>query len=137
MSKILILYYSSYGHVEIMANEVAIGASSIPGTQVSNKRVPELVPADIAEKAGMKLDQSAELASVGELEAYDAIIFGTPTRFGNMASQMRDFLDQTGGIWQRNGLLGKIGSVFVSRRHSMEDRRLRSNPSTRPCYTTE
>jgi NAD(P)H dehydrogenase (quinone) len=114
MSKVLILYYSSYGHVEVMATEIAIGAASIPGTQVSIKRVPELVPVEIAQKAGMKLDQAAEVASVDELETYDAIIFGTPTRFGNMASQMRNFLDQTGGIWQRNGLVGKVGSVFVS-----------------------
>jgi NAD(P)H dehydrogenase (quinone) len=114
MSKVLILYYSSYGHIETMASEVGKGAESVPGTEVSIKRVPELVPLEIALKAGMKLEQSAEIATVAELESYDAIIFGTPTRFGNMASQMRNFLDQTGGIWQRNGLVGKVGSVFVS-----------------------
>ncbi len=114
MAKILILYYSAYGHVEIMATAVAEGARSVDGTTVTMKRVPELVPDDIAAKAGIKLQQEAEIAIPAELANYDAIIFGTPTRFGNMASQMRNFLDQTGGLWANGALIGKVGSVFVS-----------------------
>lgn len=114
MAKILVLYYSSYGHVEIMANEVKKGAESVKDAFVALKRVPETMPEDIAKKAKVKLDQAAPIATPQELEEYDAIIFGTPTRFGNMAAQMRNFLDQTGGIWARGGLIGKIGSVFVS-----------------------
>jgi NAD(P)H dehydrogenase (quinone) len=114
MTKILVLYYSAYGHVENMANDVAIGARSVEGTSVSVKRVPEIVPAAIAASAGIKLDQAAEIAKPEELAEYDAIIFGTPTRFGNMASQMRSFLDQTGGLWAKGALIGKVGSVFVS-----------------------
>jgi len=114
MAKILVLYYSAYGHVEIMATAVAEGARSVDGTTVTLKRVPELVPDDIAAKAGIKLQQEAEIAIPAELANYDAIIFGTPTRFGNMASQMRNFLDQTGGLWANGTLIGKVGSVFVS-----------------------
>ncbi len=114
MAKILVLYYSAYGHVEIMATAVAEGARSVDGTTVTMKRVPELVPDDIAAKAGIKLQQEAEIAIPAELANYDAIIFGTPTRFGNMASQMRNFLDQTGGLWANGALIGKVGSVFVS-----------------------
>jgi NAD(P)H dehydrogenase (quinone) len=114
MAKILVLYYSAYGHVEIMATAVAEGARSVDGTTVTLKRVPELVPDDIAAKAGIKLQQEAEIAIPAELANYDAIIFGTPTRFGNMASQMRNFLDQTGGLWANGALIGKVGSVFVS-----------------------
>jgi NAD(P)H dehydrogenase (quinone) len=114
MAKILVLYYSSYGHVETMAQAVADGVSSIPGCEVTLKRVPELVPEELAQKSGIKLDQAAPIADVNELADYDAIIFGTPTRFGNMAAQMRNFLDQTGGLWGRGALIGKIGSVFVS-----------------------
>jgi len=114
MAKILVLYYSAYGHVEIMATAVAEGARSVDGTTVTMKRVPELVPDDIAAKAGIKLQQEAEIAIPAELANYDAIIFGTPTRFGNMASQMRNFLDQTGGLWANGTLIGKVGSVFVS-----------------------
>ena len=114
MAKVLVVYYSSYGHVEMMANAVAEGARSVTGVEVTVKRVPELVPQDIAEKSGFKLDQPAPVASPKELMDYDAIIFGTPTRFGNMSSQMRNFLDQTGGIWMNGGLIGKIGSVFTS-----------------------
>jgi NAD(P)H dehydrogenase (quinone) len=113
MSKVLVLYYSSYGHIETMATAVAEGAKSVTGVEVAVKRVPELVPEDVASKSGMKLDQSAPLASVDELADYDAIIFGTPTRFGNMAAQMRNFLDQTGGLWMKGALIGKVGSVFV------------------------
>lgn len=114
MSNILVLYYSAWGHVEKMAEAVAEGARAMPGTQVTIKRVPELVPEEIAKKSGMKLDQPAPIATVDELATYDAIIFGTPTRFGNMCAQMRNFLDQTGGLWMKGALVGKVGSVFAS-----------------------
>jgi NAD(P)H dehydrogenase (quinone) len=114
MTKVLVLYYSSYGHIEAMAAAVAEGAASVPGTEVVVKRVPELVPETVAAASGMKLDQQAPIATPDELADYDAIIFGTPTRFGNMAAQMRNFLDQTGGLWFQNKLVGKVGSVFVS-----------------------
>lgn len=113
MTKVLVLYYSSYGHIETMAKAVAEGARSA-GADAVVKRVPELVPAEAAAKAGFKLDQEAPVASVDELADYDAIIFGTPTRFGNMAAQMRNFLDQTGGLWAKGALIGKVGSVFTS-----------------------
>ncbi len=114
MTKILVLYYSMYGHIETVAQSVAEGARSVEGTEVSIKRVPELMLEDVARKAGAKIDQAAPFASVAELPTYDAIIFGTPTRFGNMCAQMRNFLDQTGGIWLKGGLIGKVGSVFTS-----------------------
>ena len=114
MAKVLVLYYSSYGHVERMAEAVAEGAAAVRGSVVSVKRVAELVPEETARKAGMKTQQKAPVASVDELADYDAIIFGTPTRFGNMAAQMRNFLDQTGGLWAKGALVGKVGSVFVS-----------------------
>ncbi|MCW8452204.1 NAD(P)H:quinone oxidoreductase [Legionella quinlivanii] len=114
MAKVLVLYYSSYGHVETMAEEVSKGAKEVDGVEVTLKRVPETMPEDIAKKAGVKLNQEAPIASPQELANYDAIIFGTPTRFGNMAAQMRNFLDQTGGLWVNGGLVGKIASVFVS-----------------------
>lgn len=114
MSKILVLYYSMYGHVEAMANAVADGARSVPGAEVTIKRVPELMPEDAARTAGAKLDQAAPIAAPSELADYDAIVFGTPTRFGNMAAQMRNFLDQTGGLWMKGALIGKVGSVFTS-----------------------
>ncbi len=114
MSKVLVLYYSTYGHIETMANAVAEGARSVPGVEVSVKRVPELVPDDVAKAGHYKLDQAAPVATPAELADYDAIIFGTPTRFGNMAAQMRNFLDQTGGLWAQGKLIGKVGSVFVS-----------------------
>jgi len=114
MTKVLVLYYSSYGHIEAMAAAVAEGAASVPGTEVTVKRVPELVADEVARGAGMKLDQSAPIATPDELAEYDAIIFGTPTRFGNMAAQMRNFLDQTGGLWAKGALIGKVGSVFAS-----------------------
>lgn len=114
MRKILILYYSSYGHIEAMARAQAEGVGSVAGMQVVVKRVPELVPLEIATASGFRLDQPAPIAAVDELPDYDAIIFGTPTRFGNMASQMRNFLDQTGSLWVSGGLVGKIGSVFCS-----------------------
>ena len=114
MTKVLVLYYSSYGHVETMANAVAEGARAVPGTEVAVKRVPELMSREAAEKAYVKFDQAAPIATVDELADYDAIIFGTPTRFGNMAAQMRNFLDQTGALWMQGKLIGKVGSVFVS-----------------------
>ena len=114
MPRVLVLYYSSYGHIEAMAYAQAEGARRIAGTQVVVKRVPELMPSEVARASGFKLDQSAPLASPEELEQYDLILFGTPTRFGNMAAQMRNFLDQTGPLWMRGALVGKVGSVFCS-----------------------
>jgi len=114
MTKLLVLYYSSYGHIEKMAEAIAAGAKGVEGVEVTVKRVPELVPQEVAEKSGMKTDQAADIASPQELADYDAVIFGTPTRFGNMASQMRNFLDQTGGLWADGKLIGKVGSVFAS-----------------------
>jgi len=114
MTNILILYYSSYGHVEQMAYAEAEGTERVPGVRTVVKRVRELVPADVAKASGIRLDQKAPFSEPGELENYDAIIFGTPTRFGNMAAQMRNFLDQTGGLWARGALVGKIGGVFCS-----------------------
>jgi NAD(P)H dehydrogenase (quinone) len=114
MAKVLVLYYSTWGHVETMAKAVAEGVRAVPGAEVTIKRVPELMPEDIQEKFNVKTDQSAPFASPQELADYDAIIFGTPTRFGNMAAQMRNFLDQTGGLWAEGKLVGKLGSVFVS-----------------------
>jgi NAD(P)H dehydrogenase (quinone) len=114
MTKVLVLYYSSYGHIEVMAEAVAEGARSVSGTTVDIKRVPELVPEEVAAAAHIKVNQAAPIATPDELANYDAIIFGTPTRFGNMAAQMRNFLDQTGGLWFANALVGKVGSVFCS-----------------------
>ncbi|WP_248322836.1 NAD(P)H:quinone oxidoreductase [Caballeronia sp. Sq4a] len=114
MAKVLVLYYSMYGHVETMARAVAEGAGGVPGVDVTVKRVPETIPSDQAAVIGVKLDQQAPVATIDELANYDAIIFGTPTRFGNMAGQMRTFLDQTGGLWVKGALVGKIGSVFTS-----------------------
>jgi NAD(P)H dehydrogenase (quinone) len=114
MAKVLVLYYSTYGHVETMAEAVAAGARSFPGAEVVIKRVPELMPEDVARNAGVKLDQRAPIAKPEELADYDAVIFGTPTRFGNMAAQMRNFLDQTGGLWLKGALVGKVGGVFAS-----------------------
>jgi NAD(P)H dehydrogenase (quinone) len=114
MAKVLVLYYSMYGHVETLAKAVAEGAGSVDGTEVTLKRVPDLMTEEAARKAGAKVDQAAPLATVAELADYDAIIFGTPTRFGNMCAQMRNFLDQTGGLWAGGKLVGKVGSVFVS-----------------------
>jgi NAD(P)H dehydrogenase (quinone) len=114
MTKILVLYYSTYGHVETMAQAVAEGARGVEGVEVTIKRVPELMPDDVARAAGAKLDQAAPVASPKELDQYDGIIFGSPTRFGNMAGQMRNFLDQTGGLWVSGALVGKVASVFAS-----------------------
>ncbi|MEY3659245.1 MAG: NAD(P)H:quinone oxidoreductase [Pseudohongiellaceae bacterium] len=114
MTKVLVLYYSMYGHIETMAHAIAEGARSVAGAEVVVKRVPELMSAEAARQAGAKLEQAAPVASVEELADYDAILFGTPTRFGNMCAQMRNFLDQTGGLWFTGKLVGKVGSVFTS-----------------------
>ncbi len=114
MVRILVLYYSMYGHVETMAAAVAEGARSVSGAEVTVKRVPETLSPEVAGKYGAKLDQAAPVAAPAELADYDAILFGTPTRFGNMAAQMRAFLDQTGKLWAKGGLVGKVGSVFAS-----------------------
>ncbi len=114
MTKVLVLYYSMYGHIETMAKAVAEGVAEVDGVEATIKRVPDTMPRDIAEKAGAKLDQGAPEATPMELAEYDAIIVGTPTRFGNMAGQMRTFWDQTGGLWAKGALVGKVGSVFTS-----------------------
>jgi len=113
MSKVLVLYYSSYGHMEAMAGAVAEGARAA-GATVDVKRVPETVPEDIARGAHFKLDQAAPVARVEELENYDAIIVGAPTRYGRMAGQMASFLDGAGGLWARGALNGKVGGAFTS-----------------------
>lgn len=113
MTKVLVLYYSTYGHIEQMAYAAAEGAKET-GAEVHVKRVPELVPDEIAKSSGFKLDQAAPVATPGELADYDAVIFGAPTRFGNMPAQMKNFLDQTGGLWAQGKLVGKVGSVFTS-----------------------
>ncbi len=114
MTKILVLYYSMYGHVETMASAIAEGARSVKDVEVTVKRVPETIPPDAAKTYGVKLDQPAPVADPKELGNYDAIIFGSPTRFGNMTAQMRNFLDQTGSLWVKGALVGKVGSVFTS-----------------------
>ena len=113
MAKVLVLYYSSYGHIETMAQAVAEGARK-GGADVDIKRVPELVPEEVAKSSGYKMDQSAPIAKVNDLADYDAVIFGTPTRFGMMASQMKNFLDQCGALWANGSLVGKLGGVFTS-----------------------
>lgn len=113
MAKVLVLYYSTYGHIEQMAYAVAEGVREA-GAEVVVKRVPELVPEEIARQSHYKLDQKAPVATVDELPTYDAIIFGTPTRYGNMAAQMKNFIDQTGGLWAKGALVGKAGAVFTS-----------------------
>lgn len=113
MITVLVLYYSSYGHTETMAQAIAAGARQ-GGATVAVKRVPDLVPEEVARTSGYKLDQKAPVATIAELADYDAIIIGTPTRFGNMASQMKNFLDQAGGLWSEDKLVGKVGSVFTS-----------------------
>ncbi|MFN3582132.1 MAG: NAD(P)H:quinone oxidoreductase [Pseudomonas sp.] len=114
MTKVLVLYHSMYGHIETMAKAVAEGAARVSGVEVTIKRVPETMPAEAFKNAGGKTDQDAEIASPAELADYDAILFGVPTRFGNMSGQMRNFLDQTGGLWAKGALHGKVGSVFAS-----------------------
>ncbi len=113
MAKVLILYYSSYGHIETMAQAVAEGAQK-GGADVDIMRVPELVPTQVTENSGYKLNQHAPIAKPADLKKYDAIIFGTPTRFGMMAAQMKNFIDQCGGLWANGDLIGKVGGVFTS-----------------------
>ena len=113
MTKVLVLYYSSYGHIERMAEAISEGVREA-GAHADIKRVPEIVPPEVAEKSGFKLNQTAPIATVDDLAGYDAIVIGTPTRFGNMAAQMKNFLDQTGGLWFHGKLVGKVGSVFTS-----------------------
>ena len=125
MAKMLVLYYSSWGHVEQMARAQAEGVARVDGVPVQVKRVPELVPEEVARQSHYKLDQEAPFADPLELGDYDGIIFGAPTRFGNMCAQMRNFLDQTGPLWAKNALLGKVGSVFTC-----SPKRLRSSASS-------
>jgi NAD(P)H dehydrogenase (quinone) len=113
MTKVLVLYYSAYGHIEQMAYAAAEGAKSAGG-EVDVKRVAELVPQDVAKQSGFKLDQKAPIAKVDDLPNYDAIIFGSGTRFGNVTAQMRNFMDQTGSLWMKGALVGKVGSVITS-----------------------
>lgn len=113
MAKVLVLYYSAYGHIEAMANAVAEGARSA-GALVDIKRVPELVPAEVAKASHFKVDQAAPVAAVAELADYDAIVVGTGTRFGRMSSQMANFLDQAGGLWAKGALNGKVGAAFTA-----------------------
>ncbi|MBD8555797.1 NAD(P)H:quinone oxidoreductase type IV [Rhizobium sp. CFBP 8762] len=113
MAKVLVLYYSAYGHIETMAYAVAEGVRAA-GAEAVVKRVPELVPEDVAKASYYKMDQEAPIATVDELPEYDAIIFGAGTRYGTVASQMRNFIDQTGGLWAQGKLVGKVGSVFTS-----------------------
>jgi NAD(P)H dehydrogenase (quinone) len=114
MTRILVVYYSMYGHVERMARSVAEGVASVDGCTATVKRVHELMPEELARKSGVKLEQEAPFATVDELADYDGLIFGTPTRYGNMCAQMRNFLDQTGKLWQSGALVGKAGSAFTS-----------------------
>ena len=114
MAKVLVLYYSTYGHIETLAKAVAEGARGVAGTDVTVKRVPELMPPEVARQAGAKLDQAAPIATPLELGDYDAVIVGAPTRYGRMPGQMANFLDQTGALWMQGKLNGKIGSAFSS-----------------------
>ncbi|HYG88193.1 MAG TPA: NAD(P)H:quinone oxidoreductase [Azospirillum sp.] len=114
MAKVLVLYYSSYGHISQMAQAAAEGARSVAGTEVTLKRVPETVPEEVRRNAHFKEEPNVPIATPDELADYDAIIFGVPTRFGNMPGQMKNFLDQTGGLWMKGSLVGKVGSVFSS-----------------------
>lgn len=134
MTKVLVLYYSSYGHIETLAHAVADGVRQA-GALAQVKRVPELVPEHVARKAGYRTSQPADVASVAELPEYDAIVIGTPTRFGNMAAQMKNFLDQCGGLWADDRLVGKVGSVFTSTGSQHGDRRARSWRPIRCCCT--
>ncbi|MDJ0512684.1 MAG: NAD(P)H:quinone oxidoreductase [Methyloceanibacter sp.] len=113
-AKLLVLYHSSYGHTETLAYAMAHGVRAVEDIRVTVKRVPELMPDDVMAAAGMKVEQPAPVAEPAELAEYDGIIIGTPTRFGNMSSQMRYFLDQTGPLWAAGALIGKVGSVFTS-----------------------
>ena len=134
MSKVLVLYYSAYGHIEAMANAVAEGARQA-GAHVDIKRVPELVPEELARKSHYKVDQVAPIAKVDDLAAYDAIIIGAGTRFGRMLSQMANFLDQAGGLWARGALHGKVGGAFPSSATQHGRRRRRCSRSS-PTFCT-
>ncbi len=134
MAKVLVLYYSSYGHIETMAEAVADGVRQA-GASVAIRRVPELVPEAVAEKSGYKVDQGAPVATVAELADYDAIIVGTPTRFGNMASQMKNFLDQTGGLGSRTSWSARSAASSPRPAVSTGGRRRPSSPP-RPCCST-
>jgi len=114
MAKVLVLYYSSYGHISTMAQAAAEGARSVPGTEVTVKKVPELVPEEIRQKSHFVDEPNIPVATPNELADYDAIIFGVPTRYSNMPGQMKNFLDQTGALWVKGSLVGKVGSVFSS-----------------------
>lgn len=114
MTRVLVLYHSTYGHIEAMAEAVAEGARSVEGAVVDIKRVPELVSDELARASGYKLDQAAPIATVDDLLNYDAVIVGAGTRYGTAASQMRNFLDQTGGVWMKGALVGKVGGAFTS-----------------------
>ncbi|NEX93908.1 NAD(P)H:quinone oxidoreductase [Caulobacter sp. 17J65-9] len=131
MAKVLVLYYSSWGHLEQMARAVEQGAREA-GAQVTVKRVPELVPLEVAQKAGYKLDQEAPIADPLELANYDAVIFGAPTRYGVMCAQMRNFIDQTGPLWANGSTIGKVGSAFTgtATQHGGQETTLMS------CYVT-
>ena len=135
MPKILVLYYSMYGHIETLAGAIAEGARDAGGVDVVIKRVADIIPEEVAKTHGAKLDQAAPIASPKELGDYDAIIFGTPTRFGNMAAQMRNFLDQTGSLWMQGALVGKVGSVFTTLAPA-EEMRAPSSPSFPRSSTT-
>ena len=112
--KVMIVYHSSYGHVETLAYAVATGARAVEGAEVQVRRVPELMPIEAMQASGMKVDQPANIVEPNDLAGFDAIVFGTPTRFGNMSSQMRNFRDQTGGLWAQGALIGKVGSAFTA-----------------------
>lgn len=114
MAKVLVLYYSSYGHTETMANAVAEGAREVSGVEATVMRVPETAPEEVAKEAGFKLDQDAPIAKPADLEGYDAIVIGSPTRYGSACSQIQSFLDQTGGLWAGGKLIGKAGGAFTS-----------------------
>ncbi|MCW8107031.1 NAD(P)H:quinone oxidoreductase [Alteromonas ponticola] len=131
MAKVLVLYYSSYGHIEQMAEAVAEGARSA-GAEVDIKRVPETAPDEVVKNAGFKTDQPAPIAKVDDLANYDAIIVGVGTRYGRMASQMAAFWDQTGGLWQKGALEGKVASTFTSTasQHGGQETTLVSNMTT-------
>ena len=113
MAKVLVLYYSSYGHTEVLAEAVRDGAAEVPGVETDLRTVPELVPRSVAESSGYKAP-SAPTLEPAQLAEYDGLVFGTPTRFGNMCSQMRNFLDQTGALWMNGSLIGKVGGAFCS-----------------------
>ena len=113
-TRILVLYYSMYGHVETLARAIAEGAAEVDDVEVTVRRVPETMPLDVARAAGAKLDQDAPVATVDDLADYDGLLVGTPTRFGNMCAQMRSFFDQTGRHWSEGNLIGKVGSAFTS-----------------------